>query len=266
MRFQNSYILLEQEGHLIRSSLTIGLTKLRNSHVHNKGEIYASLFNLSIGIERLLKAIFIMHHMLHNDLKPPTKGDLQAFKHDLIRLYAHSVQICSDEEGGPPDVTMIDPITQGIMSLLRDFALTARYHNLDSLSSSAQSKDPLKRFEEILQLILSTDIQQTTIKRIKNQSSHVERSIKDISLLISNGLDGSDLTLRQGIMQPLLHEKAAPFFVLRVVMFLIPLKHLITNLSYAAYSYETPPFPQMHEFLDFLWDDRQSILRKKRWP
>ena len=69
--FPPSYLLLQQEGYLISSSLTTGLTELRAAHVHNKGAFYTALFNLSVGFERLLKAIVIIDHMLDNGLAVP---------------------------------------------------------------------------------------------------------------------------------------------------------------------------------------------------
>ena len=55
-----SYIWLEQEGYLISSCLSMGLTELRKADVYNKGAFYSSFFNLSVGLERLLKSIIIL--------------------------------------------------------------------------------------------------------------------------------------------------------------------------------------------------------------
>jgi len=69
--FPKSFVLLQQEGYLISSCLSMGLTELRSANVHNKGSFYSSLFNLSVGIERLLKAIVIIEHMLNKNLSVP---------------------------------------------------------------------------------------------------------------------------------------------------------------------------------------------------
>ena len=85
--FPTSFFLLQQEGYLISSCLGIGLTNLRSAHVHNKGAFYSALFNLSVGFERLMKALVIIEHMLNNDLSVPTKKQLKAYGHNIIDLY-----------------------------------------------------------------------------------------------------------------------------------------------------------------------------------
>ena len=77
--FPESFLLLQQEGYLISSCLSNGLTELRAANVHNKGAFYSSLFNISVGTERLLKAIIIIDHMLRNDLAPPTRRELKGY-------------------------------------------------------------------------------------------------------------------------------------------------------------------------------------------
>lgn len=266
--FPKSFLLLQQEGHLIHTCLATGLTQLRNAHVHNKGEFYSALFNLSIGTERLLKAIVIMHHMLRNSLSVPSKRQLREYGHDLSTLYSTCVDISGGEESKVPAVSSLDLITQEILQLLSDFAQTTRYHNLDALSASAQGKDPLLHINEILGMVLESDVPASTTKRITESRAGIAAAVADISTILAQGLDGSDRTLEQGFVLPALHEKAVRFVVLRIVQLLAPLKELIGDLSRKAYGLSTPqpPFPQMHEFVEFLWADRSYVLGKKRWP
>lgn len=143
-------MLLQQEGHLIRSCLTKGLTELRAAHVHNIGGFYAALFNLSIGIERLLKATIIMDYMLSNNLTAPTRKQLRHYGHDILELYKSCVALSQAESSKLPPLETIDKQAQEILHLLNDFAQTTRYHNLDTLSSKGSGKDPLLHWNEIL--------------------------------------------------------------------------------------------------------------------
>jgi len=266
--FPKSFLLLQQEGHLIHTCLATGLTQLRNAHVHNKGEFYSALFNLSIGTERLLKAIVIMHHMLKNGLAVPTKRQLKEYGHDLTTLYTTCVEISDGEESVVSAISRIDSITQEILKLLSEFAQTTRYHNLDALSAAAPGKDPLVHINEILGMVLASDVPPSTIKRLTESRAGVASAISDISTILAQGLDGSDLTLEEAFVLPALHERAVRFVVLRIVQLLAPLKELIGDLSRKAYGLGVPqpPFPQMHEFVEFLWEDRGYVLGKKRWP
>src|SRR5947209_276246 len=84
--FPPSCLLLMQEGHLVRSSLTTGLTALRSAHRGERGLYYTGFFQLSIGVERLLKAILIVDHMSKNNLDTPTRETLKKFGHKITEL------------------------------------------------------------------------------------------------------------------------------------------------------------------------------------
>jgi len=135
-QFLPSFLLLQQEGHLISSCLAMGLTELRSANVYNKGAFYSALFNLSVGIERLLKAIIIMEHMLKNNLSVPTKKQLRGCGHNITELYDECVKISINHGSQLPARSSIDNINQELLGLLSDFAQITRYHNnLDALSA-----------------------------------------------------------------------------------------------------------------------------------
>jgi len=252
----------------MQTCLSSGLTQLRNSGVHKKGEVYGALFNLSIGAERLMKAIVVIDHMLRNNLVVPSRGDLKAYQHDLSALYSKCADISSGEDSKVPPRANLEPATQEILQLLTDFARQTRYYNLDDLGATAAGKDPLSHFEEILQMVLKTDVPQSTVVRLTESRSKLASALSNISTVVAQGLRGSDLTLEQSIVSPALHDTAARYLVLRVVLLLMPLKSLIGDLSRKVYTLgvERPPIPQMQEFLEFLWEDRRYVLGKKRWP
>lgn len=266
--FPDSFLLLQQEGHLIRSCLATGLTQLSKAHVHNKGEFYSALFNLSIGTERLMKAIMIIHHMLNNDLAVPTRVQLKGYGHDIKTLYSKCVAISSNEKAYVPAISTLDSTTRKIAELLSQFAQSTRYHNLDALCSSASGKDPLQHINEILRMVIDGDVPASSARRISELRKRLASDMGDCFMIIAQGLDGSDLTLEQGLVLPALHEKAVPYIIVRLIQLLAPIKELIECLCDKAYklSLSQPPFPQMHEFVNFLGVDLKYALHKKRWP
>ena len=263
-----SFILMQQEGHLISSCLTTGLTVLRCANVHNKGAFYSALFNLSVGIERLLKAIIIMEYMLKNKLSVPTKKQLRSYGHNITELYDKCVKISNSYDGKLPRRTSLDEITQEQLELLSDFAQNTRYHNLDALSSQQKGKDPLEHWGEIILSILSQDMTDKQRNKILGQAKIVANAISDISITIMQGLDKRSLSTEEALALPGLHDQAVKYAVLRIICFLSPIRDLISTLSHEAYGLGVPrpPFPQMQEFLEWIWDDRQYVLRKKKWP
>lgn len=267
-RFPPSFILLQQEGYLISSCLSTGLTELRNAHVHNKGAFYTALFNLSVGFERLLKAIVIIDHMLNHSLTVPSKKQLQAYGHNIIELYDTCESISAKRQSIVPGRSKLNSIDQELLQLLSDFARTTRYHNLDSLSASQSGLDPLAHWGRLILAILSEDVPENQKNTILAQANVVANAIDDITVTIMNGLDQQPLTTSDALSLPGLHDQAARFAVLRIVNILSPVRDLLATVSREVYDFgdSVPPFPQMHEFLQWLWDDRQYVLRKKKWP
>lgn len=138
--------------------LATGLTELRSAHIHNKGAFYSSLFNLSIGMERLLKSIVIIEHMINNNLSPPTKKQLKQYGHDIAETYDKSVQICAGHNSKIPKRSALHEIEKEIITLLSDFAEASRYHNLDALSNQSKFTDPLIHWNSIIQKLLDSDV------------------------------------------------------------------------------------------------------------
>ena len=266
--FPPSFLFLQQEGHLIHSCLTTGLTELRAANVHTKGKFYSALFNLSVGFERLLKSIVIIEHMLNNNLSVPSKKQLKGYGHNIVELYDTCVSIAGQRNSQFPTRDALHPINQEILNLLSDFAQTTRYHNLDALSSSHSGKDPLSHWQEIILSLLSVDVSERQKTKIFHQANVVAEAIGQNSITIMHGLDQQPLSTEEAFALPGLHDQAVKYAILRIINVLSPIRELISSLSHEGYrlGVEVPPFPQMQEFLEWIWDDRQYVLRKKKWP
>ncbi|WP_167352700.1 hypothetical protein [Marinobacter adhaerens] len=266
-KFPPSFLLLQQEGYLISSSLTNGLTELRSAHVHNKGAFYTSLFNLSVGFERLLKAIVIIDHMLNHQLAVPTKKQLQVRGHNIVDLYDECERIGLNRNSPILGRPQLDAIDNEFLQLLSDFARVTRYHNLDALSASHTSPDPLVRLNQLIVAILAQDVPKSQKDKILKQAGIIVNQIDDITFTLMHGLDQRPLSTSDALSLPGLHEQSARFAVLRIIKLLAPLRDLLAEVSHGAYGQgPVPAFPQMQEFLEWLWDDRQYVLRKRKWP
>ena len=70
----------------------------------------------------------------------------------------------------------------------------------------------------------------------------------------------------EALALPGLHDQAVGYAVLHLMNILSPIRDLISELSRLAYGFDVAPFPQMQEFLEWIYDDRQYVLRKRKWP
>jgi hypothetical protein len=265
--FSPTFLLLQQEGHLIRSCLATGLTELRAAHVHNKGAFYSSLFNLSVGFERLLKSIVILDHMIKHELAAPTRKQLKTYGHDIRQLYDRAVSISAERNIDVPAQGQLHEIDNELIALLSEFAQTTRYHNLDGLSFSQKKEDPLAHWNRIILLILERDVTKRQREKVLMAAIAIADSIRGVTATIMQGLDQAPISTTEALALPGLHQQAAKFAVLRMINLLSPLRDLISSLSHESYKYGgSNPIPQMQEFLEWVYPNREYVLRKRKWP
>ena len=215
-----------------------------------------------------MKALVIIEHMLNNELDVPTKKKLKAYGHNIIELYDCCASIAVSRNCDFPHREALNPIQQDLLSLLSEFAQITRYHNLDALNPSHTGNDPLEQWGKILLAILERDVSQRQKEKILRQANFLSLAMDDITFTLMHGLDKKSLSTEEALALPELHDQAAKYAILHLINVLMPLKALTSKLSHLAYTLDcpAPPFPQMHDFIGWLWNDRQYVLRKKRWP
>lgn len=150
------------------------------------------------------------------------------------------------------------------MSLLNEFAQSTRYHNLNALSSSKAGSDPLSQWSRILFKVLEEDVTKGKRDKILTKYSLFAKKIDDITVTVMHDLEQNPMSTEDALAMPGLHDESAKHVVLYIIKIMNPLKELISNISHAAYGRGDgePPFPQMQEFLEWLWDDRAHVLKK----
>lgn len=271
MTVQDSYSLLTLEGHLVHSSLTRGLTSLRAASIHEKGSFYAAFFQLSIGLERLMKVILVIDHMARNSMDPPSDRVLRRHGHDLVTLFAY-LQSLSDPVPNPLQSISPTGIPFQILTFMSSFAKIARYYNLDSLVASSRSADPLSEWHDVVEAILSQDVTERQKQKAEERATEMIAATWDRTLVIGQNLDGTPMTLSDAALLPQMHDLAARhavFHVLEVVQTLKDLLEYCVDHSHRmarSLGSTDCPVPYMTEFLDFFYLDKQLILGKKRWP
>ncbi len=271
MVFTKSGLLLNNEAYMIESCITHGLTALRNSHVGEMGTYYSAFFQLSIGLERLMKITLIIDHMASNNLAAPTQRELKDYGHDLLKLFdkAHSITCTSSPH--PLNSVATGSIEHDILTFLAEFAETSgRYFNLDQLSTGKSGQDPLARWKQILLRILCEQVSTRTKNKIDRESKPFAsaRASKLITVM-GHDLDGQSLTTVDAASIGARYLAAASYAVFHVIGIVLPLRELLAEISTPATYWPGSkefPVPDMSRFLEFALMERRDILRKRRWP
>jgi len=270
--FTPLFFRLQQEGFLTRSCLATGLTEIRNADIGDKGRYYSGFFQLCIGIERISKLAIIIDHMSTNNLTPPGEGAIRSHGHRIGDLYIAAANI-SRRRSDPTALQFnLDPFCQQILDFLARFADRIRYANLDSLAKGTTEPNPLAEWMQILIQIIQQDVSKSKRDSILRESRVLAELMKDSAFVLMHDLDDQPLTLQTWLSAPRLQAEAARHATWHVVRLIYPLIELIGNLARSAISVdqasgsELANIPYMYEFYNFLWLDKQHILRKKRWP
>jgi|HubBroStandDraft_1064217.scaffolds.fasta_scaffold289249_1 hypothetical protein len=273
MPFPDSFLLLQQEGYLIRTSLAQGLTLLRSADLGEKGHYYGAFFGLSIGLERLLKVIIILDHMAGHDLVPPGRAALRKYGHDVVNLLSSAQSIASVTPGQRLNAIVPGTIEFEIVRHLGEFAESCgRYANLDALASGRSQSEPLADWKKLIMRILEEDVPARAKERASQEAAALVDAFAGSAKVIAHDLDREPLSLQQWFESPRMAELAASRAVVRVLRVLCPLKELLGQVCTRVHQ-ETqrrglrePVVPFLGEFLDFVVDDERNSLKKKRWP
>jgi hypothetical protein len=268
--FAPTFWLLQQEGTLIEASLASGLTSIRTANPGHKGNYYSAFFQLSIGVERLLKVVLILDHMAANGLATPSRKVLRDFGHDLVDL--HRQVAAAPSVAGALESPASGSVEEALLHFLSDFAKTTRYHNLDALTSSQAPIDPLAQYSQIFTRVLSEDVNRRKLQQINDTASGLAAITEAHLSVLGRDLDGRMISQQGAFQLGPLHSAGTPFVVLHLYALLQPIRTAMERSSDAAQmiNHQVRPgiaaVPFMEEFLVFLTFDRATVLRKRRWP
>lgn len=276
MAFSATWFLLEQEGLLAQACLCNGLTALRRANLGDKkGLFYSAFFELSIGFERVLKLVLILDHMANNKLAPPPSKYIEGFRHDLIRLFDATKTVCTLRSLTFLDEFPPDSLPIRILDFLDRFADTGgRYSNINKLTGHKHQAvdDPIVKWGEIASRIM------------REQATPSERQRAQLNGQMANAAFGgaaasliSDLNQQPMDVAPL-HvraselDTAAKYAIYALVTLIAALREVIDALCDSAWAANPPgssgvaDVPDMKEFFQFAWADRQYVMRKRQWP
>lgn len=268
-----SFVLLSQEGYLIRSLLTGGLNALITSNPSDKGLYYSAFFQLSIGIERLLKVVLIVDHMRANSLTAPTDKELKGYGHDLVKLFGDVCSKAASDAATEVQAVASDPEGMRILKFLSQFAKQTRYHNLNKLATQTSVADPLAEWQSILDDIYVLNVDGRRVTQRQQQARSLAAAIEEHADVFGHDLMQQPLTLQSAIEQPLKNREATPFALWHFYRLLKALKGVLRGVQDQAHAVDhrigggIAHVPFLHEFLDFLRiADRKVVLKKRRWP
>ncbi len=272
IKFSTTFHLLQQEGYLIHSSLLSGLHYLRNARLDTKGHFYTAFFQLSVGLERMMKATFIINYMRENRNATPSNQQLRRFGHELTVLFDSLAMLSLPGCENPLLEIDASSVERMILEALSEFANGARYHNLDSLAARARFNDPLETWNAVIERVMREDLRRADVERVLHQSQMLARAIGGSSIFVGSDLRKHPLNALTAFSLPRYHNMAAGHVVNHTMVLIRALARQLDDVSHLVLidprnDRDRPmPIPHMNEFFNFVHYERKQILRKRRWP
>lgn len=197
---------LLRESSLARNCLTSGLASLGKAHHMDKGLYSQAFFNISIGLERLMKLIYLVDHALRNGGSYPTQDEMRTrFRHDLVKLRMECAAIRErlGDEGERLRWELPDAeVSRRMVSVLAEFATQTRYYNLDYLvGAKSVGRDPLEAWATEVGAYFLSDYPDRLRRRDEQWAEDVECILGDSSAVLQEGMDGSTIrTLTDAVL------------------------------------------------------------------
>lgn len=265
--FPNSFRLLIQEAILADSSLLSGFEYLvkGNFDAKGKGAYYAAFFDLTIGFERLMKLVIIIHHMVENDYAPYDPEKLKKeYGHNLAKLYQRCHEIAALYGIQTIDIKKGD-LNHQTLEFLTDFAdaQKGRYFNI---TNTTLQNDPIITWQSLLNEIARQDFSEQVFASLETK----------VFNSINPALQLDDLAHNTGYVESFYkHRKtllANRYALWRIMSVLGPIAFTLDKIADKCHVIDTtkkpknyPSIPYFDEVFLFRYTEKKAAMKRKRW-
>ncbi|UXD25289.1 hypothetical protein FORC065_2485 [Yersinia enterocolitica] len=260
------------EALLASSSLRGGLTALNKSKYYDKGSFYNSFFQLSIGLERFFKIIYVVQYMIENDFNRPTVRQLKEIGHDINSLHQNAVSIALKYTEYDESTWVLNEEQSEILTMLSEFGEKTRYYNLNTIvKDKNKMNDPLVAWNDIIESCYWKYVPSKKRARIQYQAIQWADSNRLLGFSNDFGLDGHIMTYVDIHMLNWKVINISPYIVWEVISLLQPYYSLLISLRDAvqereeAQNIRDPLVPYFHEVFPYFLLDRSATKRRRNW-
>lgn len=273
--FDKKFTLLAQEAHLTKNTILSGFDLLlkANFFQDKDGYFYSSFFNISIGMERLLKLAVITHHMLTNSYSTPTVKQLKnQFGHDVKTLYGECVKLMPTYHPKRTKQPSLETEDQALIDFFTEYATNSRYFNLNEVCEARMDRSPLDKWLEIARSVYERHTpHQVRHKCAMDLMYSMDRTGRPNGFTTYLDESGHPMMVFDCLHRQYVIQKSAPLVIWRLVEILRPIHLLLEAMAHKASEYEKSQgkpimiIPHYEDFFYFLLADKAAIKRRKRW-
>lgn len=266
-----NFSFLAQESFLAKNCILSGFDSLlaANYFCAKDGYFYTAFFNLSIGLERIMKLAIVADYMLKNNMSTPTEQYLRGFGHKIDVLYK-KISEMSSRYGNGFGYPEADTIPAVLIDFLSKFGSSSRYYNLNEIASTSGNISPLDEWKEIaLELYFlhtASHIRESNSTKI---FSDMDKYGEVNSYTCYLDTHAHPLMLGDIRYLQMVTSKAAPLAIWELITLFRPVHFLLEKMAAqargASGDTEGLTIPHFEEFFYFLLAMLPDVKRRKRW-
>lgn len=269
MIFGPQFSLLSQEASLTKAALLAGLTSLSKANYDQKGDFYSTFFQISIGLERLMKIVVIVDYKLHNQLRNPADKQLRAIGHGIGPAYEKCKELARARGLEMSHWFESGSLERDVIDFFSSFADGSRYYNLDALAGAAKHVDPVVQWSRLHRRIAEAYLSYRARQRINDKA--IAFADKNRLFGYEQAIDGQWIPQVDGLYLHEVFRRANPYCVWTLIRILKPFYFLIDKLTDEVHGLEinrgigSPTVPYLIEFFPFFLCDIRTATRRKNW-
>jgi hypothetical protein len=264
-----SWLPWKREADLARMCIGTGLGSLVKANHMEHGFYNQAFFNLSNGLERLLKLIVLIDFAIENDGSFPSNAVLkQRYGHAIDDLHDAGCEVRRRLEGGgasfrwgPPEAV----VTERIIRVLADFAQNhGRYYNLDYLTGATRiGREPIDAWFAEVNTLLAERCPPRTAARFAADAELVGTMLEGHISLVQTTESGvplhsaADAALHGRMVEWV--QQLATFHCATIVRFHIETLWKLESVAHRA----GIDVPFLHEFFSMYYNDDALLRRRK---
>lgn len=260
------------EALMASASLRGGLTALNKCRYYDKGSFYNAFFQLSTGLERFYKIIYVVQYMIENDFKKPSYKQLKEKGHDIAALHKTAVAIAEKYDCKNNKNWDLNDEQELIIAMLSEFGKETRYYNLNTIVEDKKKiNDPLEQWNDIIDACYWKYVSSKKMEKLQRETIQWAEKNKLYGYTYDFGLDGHIMTHVDQYILNWKIIKISPCIASEIIIMLQPYYFLLKALRDAVQDKEIqnginePLVPYFHEIFPYFILDASRAKKRRNW-
>ena len=262
---------LNKEAQFTKEILGSGATQIRRANYASKGIYFQAFTSLSTGLERIGKLCLMLDHYIDHAGKFPDSSYMKdVICHNISSIYEKSLSVISKRSISMRFLQDLnDPIHQGIVSVLSEFAQGDRYSNIDLLVGGKRQSDPIASwFERVDKPLFETLVTERKKQIIRRNAKAASDSLGPHAMVWHTSETGSDITeIEEESRMTGVYQAVAPYrqlYVLQIIRYWV---ELLGSLQYLAMKVQAQreDIPFFTEVFGAFFNNDSYIKTRKTW-